>query len=673
MRAIFQLKRQPPLAATALLAACLTTPAWAAGTVDDFESYSLGSFSSSNWTVVDPVTVGSPTVRNDSGGILGNYLQFDSKWSPDAFDTIEMKLPYSLVDDGDYLQLAVNVASGTAMASMFMQPGPFLANTSRPWAAVGLDTQFNQFNTGYNTVHEDGSRFGSAGANQWYYLRATVRDNGGEAGVIDSYDFQIYSDSAGANLIDQKTSIPFRNGYEGFISHIALRSFEQNDLSATVRFDQITTNRTSAAPQPVRPADFGTQWVRSHPFDIVARAAGDAAEPLVQQLHLTGVEARSGANTDAAARAGMIWNANPSMVLYDGVDADGPLPLTDALKRTISDFVVQGGMHGAIQLDDEPKVEVMNDLGVIANWIRQTYPQLMIFTTAGWGPTEQYIDNMMTTIHPDVLMYDIYPVLKNQPFDLDEHFKYLTLVRNKGKQYGVPAYAWLQSFSDDVRRMPSDSELRLLAYSYMAAGYKGLGYFRFNSNSQQGLLDANGQPDPLFAKAAGLNTEIRNLGQTLRFLDSTDIRYIPALFGHQPDDLAAWSPNAGGDSHLLGIGGVGFGNDGMIGFFTDDAGRQYFMLVNLLQGMNLDADQTAASFAIQFDSTVDRLWRMDRQTGQVEMILLEDNQLNWTLPGGTGDLFSYQPVFVPEPSFIGLLTISLLSLNRRTRMKTHRR
>lgn len=656
----------------ALLTTLIAAPAWASGTVDDFETYPLGSFTSMNWSIVDPVTAGSPTVRNDSGGISGNYLQFDSTWSPDAYDTIGMALPHALVSDGDYLQLAVNIASGTAMGSMFMQPGPFLPNTSQPWAVVGLDTQFNQFNIGYNTVHDSGNRFGLAQANQWYYLRATMRDTGGKAGLIDSYDFQIYSDPAATNLIAQKTAISFRNGYEGFISHIALRSFEQLDQSATVRFDQISTNRTTSPPMPVRPVEFGTQWVRSHPYNIFARAASNASDPLVQQLHLTGVEARTGSDTDNAYSRGMIWNANPSMVLYDGRDDNGPLPLTDALKNAISDFAVQGGMDGAIQLDDEPKIEVMNDLGVIADWIRQTYPQLMIFTTAGWGPTAQYIDTMMTKVRPDVLAYDIYPIRNGQPFDLDEHFQYLTLVRDKGKQYGVPAYAWLQSFADSDRRMPSESELRLLTYSYLAAGYKGLGYFRFNSNDvSQGLLDANGQPGALYASAASLNTEIHHLGQTLRFLNSTDIRYVPALFGHRPDDLAAWAFGAGGDTHITGMGGLDLGKDGMIGFFSDDSGRQYFMLVNLLQGENLDSDQTMASFAIQFDNSVDHLWRLDRATGQVEMITLIGHQLNWTLPGGTGDLFSYQPVFVPEPTGFGLVSISLLFLIGRRRMHTH--
>jgi hypothetical protein len=632
------------------LALAMSTPALASGTIDDFEPYSLGTFPSPNWTVVDPVTAGSPTVQSNGSNVSGRHLQFVSTYSPDGYDTIGMSLPNALTSDGDYVQLATNVVSGNVMASLHMQPGAFLPGMSRPWASVGFDTHFNQFNHGYSTVYESDKRFGAASSDEWYYLRATMRDAGGQAGAIDSYDFQVFSDPAGNNLVAQKLGIEFRNGYEGFISHVALRTYEQANQTATVLFDQITTNKTSSTPPPARPIDFGNQWVRDNPFTIFGRGADDPGNPNIQNFGLSAIEAKNASTTQAAIEQGLSWIAHPSEFVYANAGTYGPLPLTDELKTRIGDYVVQGGMKGILQLDDEPAVEVMDDLGVIADWVRATYPDLMIFVTAGWGPTAQYIDTLMTQVQPDALMYDIYPILHNQAFDLDYHFENLALIRAKGQQYNVPTIAWLQAFNDSVRRTPSESELRLLAYSYLASGYKGLGYFRYRSNGDlNGLLDANGQPVPLHAVAADLNEEIAHLGNSLRFLESTDICYVAGPVSNPPDGLSPWSFAADGDPHLqsMRIQTSVPGRDGMIGHFTDDDGDVYFMLVNMFQGQNLTAAQTAMEFVLNFDSSVDALYRLNRETGVPERIVLFDHVLSHLLPGGTGDLFKYDDGYFP--------------------------
>ncbi|MCC6422891.1 MAG: hypothetical protein IT447_05385 [Phycisphaerales bacterium] len=427
---------------------------------------------------------------------------------------------------------------------------------------------------------------------------------------------------------------------------------------------------TVLTPPPfVRPSNYGQQWIRNNPFNLYAWAGGDVYDPYIQQLHMTGVEARHSYQAANAKREGIIWNA------YIEDFYNGPV-LTDELKQKISNYVIQGGSDGAINLVDEPAIESMDNLGLVADWIRQTYPKMMISATAGWGLTNQYIDKMMTTVRPDVLMYDVYPILNNQPMDRNIHFDYLTWMRDKGKQYNVPIYAWLQSFEDSERRLPSESELRMEAFSFLAAGFKGLGYYRYNGASantiNKGLIDLNGQPTAIFDTASNMNLEIQTLGNVLRFLDSTDIRYVPGSVFNAPSGLATWTIGAGGDEHLIGAqvdlsdpGSIGLGKDGMLGFFTDDQQRQYFMLVNLFQGQNLSADDSSISFTLQFDPSINQIWRLDRATGEVQMISLVGHQLNWTLPGGTGDLFSYQAIFVPEPSLIGLISLSLFIFRRR--------
>jgi hypothetical protein len=192
----------------------------------------------------------------------------------------------------------------------------------------------------------------------------------------------------------------------------------------------------------------------------------------------------------------------------------------------------------------------------------------------------------------------------------------------------------------------------MLAYSYLATGFKGLAYYRYNGSSPttipMGLVGLFNNPGPLYDAAADLNIEIQNLGEALKFLTSEDIRFVPGSVGDMPTGLVDWSAGAGGDPHIIDVtvdltnpANIGAGKDGLIGFFTDDDGDYYFMLVNLYQGQSLTPAEAALDFTIEFDSSIDSIWRLDRITGLAEEIPLVDHILTLSLPGGTGDLFKY--------------------------------
>jgi hypothetical protein len=94
-------------------------------------------------------------------------------------------------------------------------------------------------------------------------------------------------------------------------------------------------------------------------------------------------------------------------------------------------------------------------------------------------------------------------------------------------------------------------------------------------------------------------------------------------------------------SVVVDSGQSGANKDGMIGFFNDDAGREYFMLTNLFCDPVLSPSEIGLNFTLQFDNTINKLYRLNRNTGVVEELTLEtDHTLHMKLPGGTGDLFS---------------------------------
>ncbi len=156
-----------------------------------------------------------------------------------------------------------------------------------------------------------------------------------------------------------------------------------------------------------------------------------------------------------------------------------------------------------------------------------------------------------------------------------------------------------------------------------------------------------------------------NLAYSLRYLTSTDVRYLRGEYmflgvvltdNPIPSGMTAWTAGAGGDPHMTGAdidtsntANYGEGKDGVIGFFTDDAGRHYFMLVNAWHAANTTAANATLPFYIQFDTSVDELFELDRETGQEIIVPLTNHRLDVTLQGGSGRLYKYNDgAFAPS-------------------------
>src|SRR6476620_494754 len=148
----------------------------------------------------------------------------------------------------------------------------------------------------------------------------------------------------------------------------------------------------------------------------------------------------------------------------------------------------------------------------------------------------------------------------------------------------------MQAFALAAYRLPSKSDARMQAFSHLAAGFTGLAYFTFDNEPSfeyASILDSAGNPTGLYPIVADLNKEAGNLGKALRFMTSTDVKYIAgrhienSVFTKNPVPLGMtdWTAAADPDDHIvnISIGTVGDGLDGMIGFFRDDNGDKAFM------------------------------------------------------------------------------------------------
>ena len=441
----------------------------------------------------------------------------------------------------------------------------------------------------------------------------------------------------------------------------------------------------SAAQGAERPIDFGRQWVRSHPYTLMGLCLKtDLDVDLYRQSGLnTGLAWSVGADgkglRDAMDAANLPWLGHirgPGAVCRH----EGP---SQEFRDEINSYMklYQSSCVGWI-LNDEPSLNYMPSTNELIVWTRQNYPHLLAMSNAlclgarSWNygsgrvprydyTYRDYVNDYIHIIRPDVMMFDIYP-FQITGGGSNVYFLNLQIVRQASLKARLPYWIFVQSYVSDHenRRLPSDSDNRLQLFVPLTFGYTGISYFvydgAFPTANSQGLLQA-GEKTPLFDPAAKAHREVLNIGGPIRFLTSTQVRFLKATPSSPvPQGLRSWDRSTDreplfkditidvpetipsdaidqatyyADAPYLG---------GLIGYFHDDNGQKYFMLTNTWHGGSATAEQRELTFHIQFDPTVKSIQRLNRITGKTEVLQVDPEAgLTITLPGGTGDLFKF--------------------------------
>ncbi|MHB9071531.1 MAG: SGNH/GDSL hydrolase family protein [Sedimentisphaerales bacterium] len=447
-----------------------------------------------------------------------------------------------------------------------------------------------------------------------------------------------------------------------------------------------------------RPEDFGRQWVRSHPFQIMSLVT-------IDDTFDANVYADAGMNTvlvwkgregilNKTAAKGLPWHFKPLAKYNDANHPETKNPLTQERMDWSLQFYKKYPSCEGFLVMDEPRHVHFPGLAKAMDWYRTNFPQSLIYGNiymAGKDPGayyqspkdasgqyieppvkyeyEDYIREYLEMCRPDILMTDVYPFADYQ--DLDDrdytnakYFSTLEAIRKFALKKNIPYWTFVQSFAHKGNwYYPSESNVRMQVYSSLAYGFTGIAYFLYNSSTDESLIDNDGQPRPLLSDIAVLNKEINILGKSLKFLNSEAVFYIsgtqydagrgcnngnPSPKGTTRFDSNKVKPWGIADIKVIGI---SENKNGLIGFFKDDNGGLYFMLVNLRNARGVPAAQMPGKFVIKFEKSVKELYRVSRQSGMVEKVSFDPNGCEIELPGGTGELFKVNDNVFPGIGF----------------------
>ncbi len=192
------------------------------------------------------------------------------------------------------------------------------------------------------------------------------------------------------------------------------------------------------------------------------------------------------------------------------------------------------------------------------------------------GSYEDYVYRWASK-KPDVLAFDHYPFLYDGSFRND-YYTNLEVIRSQGLKAGVDFWSYMQSVGITGQlRQPTQAEMSYQIYTNLAYGAKGVLYFTYFTPGIEasgapffgGLILPDGTKNVTYGYAQGLNAELLKLGTTLTGLTSQEVYHTGTL---PPSTQALPS----GFFWQL----ADSSKPAVVGYFKDDAGRKYVMVVN---------------------------------------------------------------------------------------------
>lgn len=395
-------------------------------------------------------------------------------------------------------------------------------------------------------------------------------------------------------------------------------------------------------------------WVANRGFPIGAWHSSENPHPKLTASRRIGRYRAAGLNQFVAVDA-FRNDGNLQQAATVGLEAQLIATTGSSYQQNILHARSIGVGPTAISVFDEPGNAAIAEVAARIDWAQQQ-TQVGVphadapLVYANLSALSVDLDSFLTQTTTDILSYDRYPLFLDGSTD-PGYFSEMRLVRSKSLQHNVPMWmiqqAWSREFEPgggQLLRLPSESDMRFQAFSFLAHGGLGINYFVYLFSSfPEAMIDFDrNQPTSVYDAVADMAPELRVLGSSLSLLRPTgDVEFL----GQATSEFDGIVPFvSSGSRDLYNVKGA---ESGLVSYLRDEAGDDYFMVVNLRHGADLDKQQAGDAMKLFFDPGVLAVERLNRLTGQVDVLPTLDNPdggnryLEIALEGGTGDLFKY--------------------------------
>jgi len=259
------------------------------------------------------------------------------------------------------------------------------------------------------------------------------------------------------------------------------------------------------------------------------------------------------------------------------------LPDQPDWEKSVDRIVAEYGSHPALYgyfLTDEPHSSQFANLGKLTAYLAQKDPAHLPYINLfpnyatpeqlGNATYREHVRQFIAVVRPPLVSYDHYAVLLDG--ERPNYYENLEIVREEAFRAGVPFWQIVLSASHYGYRVPREDDLRWQAMTTLVYGAKGLSWFTYwnpsPSEFRQAIVGPQGELTEHWYMVGRVNREVLALGPTLLPLSSVGVYHTPPLpLGCRPLP----------EGQLL---RAVIGAEAIIGFFSDQAGSNYAMLVN---------------------------------------------------------------------------------------------
>jgi hypothetical protein len=332
----------------------------------------------------------------------------------------------------------------------------------------------------------------------------------------------------------------------------------------------------------------GIDSLRECGFTTIAFVRPDQLDDL-EARRLRGIVGRLGGRVDWAARS----------------DAE----IVASLRRVVDGAGESGALLGYF-VADEPSAREFPALAKAVAALKRLAPGKLAYVNLlpDYATPEQlgtptyraYLERFVRLVGPQLLSYDNYSVQYSR--DLRDraraasHFTNLLAVRQVATRAGLPF--WFAGSSNRIRpttTAPSPANLRLQAYTALAAGARGLTWFTYYAGGYAGApIDAAGRRTATWSYLRDVNRQVGALGPTLLRLRSTGVFFTAPRPAEGLPPMPGEVVRAARSRAPL-----------MIGEFVAPEGRPYAMIVNLSLERSARVRLTTSATALRRVSPVD--------------------------------------------------------------------
>ncbi len=247
---------------------------------------------------------------------------------------------------------------------------------------------------------------------------------------------------------------------------------------------------------------------------------------------------------------------------------------------------------------------------------------------------EQYIDEYIEKVQPEIYSYDFYPMEGVFPSMVSTYFSDLVLVRQKTLDAEIPFWTFIQACSwGNHVRICTQSEIDYQVNTSLAFGAKGIQYFTYwtayddagtspgfypsRSNEAIGaMVSAQGVKQPMYYKVQKTNLQVRAAGEYLLHSASFGVMQHGATPAPIPAEVKLQSFR-----ELTSAGG----SDAIIGCFEYKGRTLLYVLSNSIE--------EGGEITLNFNREVDALTVQGGVAGSQK-----GNSLDFTLAAGEGVL-----------------------------------